>query len=99
MKLPELPLIALEDCLPYDAIRYVPGYPVSFIREYALAYGAASFRAGMERAAAICEQFKANTLAAQQGPSDDLGNLMLRQVGTLGFGEAAAAIRKEAGNG
>jgi hypothetical protein len=63
------------------------------------AYGAASFRAGMERAAAICEQFKESTLAAQQGPSDDLSNLMLRQVGTLGFGEAAAAIRKEAGNG
>jgi hypothetical protein len=36
-ELPPLPLIAMEDCLPYDAIG-VPGYPVSYVREYATNY-------------------------------------------------------------
>lgn len=46
-----------------------------------------------EACADLCDQFAARTTEAQQGPSDALSNVMLRQIAVLGFGEAAYAIR------
>lgn len=46
-----------------------------------------------EACASLCDRFAARITEAQQGPSDALSNMMLRQVAVLGFGEAAAAIR------
>lgn len=46
-----------------------------------------------EACADLCGRFAARTTEAQQGPSDALSNVMLRQVAVLGFGEAAHAIR------
>lgn len=69
-KLPELPLIPVGDCIPYDAIRYVPGFPTEYVREYALAYGKACAEAARleerERAALIAERF------IEGGRDDDL---------------------------
>jgi hypothetical protein len=46
-----------------------------------------------EACADICDQFAARTTEAQQGPSDSLSNVMLRQVAVLGHSECAHAIR------
>lgn len=46
-----------------------------------------------EACADLCDQFAARTTEAQQGPSDSLSNVMLRQVAVLGHGECAHAIR------
>jgi hypothetical protein len=46
-----------------------------------------------EACAQVCDRFAARTTEAQQGPSDSLSNVMLRQIAVLGHCECAAAIR------
>jgi hypothetical protein len=46
-----------------------------------------------EACADLCDRFAARTTEAQQGPSDSLSNVMLRQIAVLGHCECAAAIR------
>lgn len=63
-------------------------------RFYAIAY-----RAGMERAAEICDGLKEKTLAAQQPAQlDDLTNTQIRMVAHLGHGNCAEEIRAHAQN-
>ena len=50
-------------------------------------------RQALEEAARVCESLKTGTLAARSADSDDLANVMLRQVAVLGHGQAADAIR------
>lgn len=47
-----------------------------------------------EEAAKVCDAFRDGALKAQSGASDDLSNVMLRQVAELGHGECARAIRE-----
>lgn len=56
MKLPKMPEPERTRMLGYDAIRYVPGWPESYLREFADAYGAACYAAGMDAAAEVCEE-------------------------------------------
>lgn len=56
-------------------------------------FAALATAAEREACAQVCDQFAATTMDAQQGPSDTLSNVMLRQVAVLGHGECAAAIR------
>lgn len=58
-ELPPLPPIDPKDSLPYSAIRYIAGYPASFVERYALTYGKACAEAATlrerERAASLAE--------------------------------------------
>lgn len=55
MELPELPPIDSKDSLPYSAIRYVSGYPESFVQEYAKRYAEQCILMERERCAKACE--------------------------------------------
>ena len=46
-----------------------------------------------ERCAKVCELLKEGALSIQTGPTDDLSNVMIRQVAHLGAGACAEAIR------
>lgn len=48
-----------------------------------------------EEAAKLCEELQRGTLASQDGPADELSNVMLRQISELGCGQCAAAIREK----
>ena len=47
-----------------------------------------------ERCAVVCELIKETALATQNGPYDDLSNVMVRQIAHLGAGACADAIRQ-----
>ena len=49
-----------------------------------------------ERCAKLCELIKKTALATQAGPTDDLSNVMVRQVAHLGAGVCADLIRQGA---
>lgn len=87
MKTDEIIAMATEAGL--NSYRIAPGEAVAVWERFA-ALVAAKER---EACADLCDRFAARTTEAQQGPSDALSNVMLRQVAVLGFGEAAAAIR------
>ena len=44
--------------LQYDAIRYVPGYPESYLQEYARAYAAEQVAAERERCVETCRRLR-----------------------------------------
>lgn len=46
-----------------------------------------------EECAKVCAALEHGTLAAQEGAANDLENVMLRQVASLGHAQCAAAIR------
>lgn len=73
-RLPELPLISMEDCLPYDLIRHIPGYPTEFVRQYAEAYGLAVWKAAMECAMDVCDEH-ANKHRARSGKAHAKGRV------------------------
>jgi hypothetical protein len=58
-----LPTVDQTQMLGYDAIRYVPGYPESYVKSYAEAYAATREAAAVaverERCAKVCETFQA----------------------------------------
>lgn len=62
------------------------------MRSYALQERAAE----RERWAKAFEAWREKTLAAQEGPSSELANVMLRQLAELGFGECARALKANA---
>ena len=47
--------------LQYGAIRYVAGYPESYMHEYAQAYAAAQVAAERERCAKVCDSVAGNS--------------------------------------
>ena len=72
LTLPDLPLVDISRCLPYDAIRYVPGFTTEYVREFARTAQLEAFRLGVEAAALQAEKRaadvrKANTRGARIG--------------------------------
>ncbi len=53
--------------LQYGAIRYVPGYPESYLHEYARAYAAEQVAAERERCAQACRDEAASIRAEGEG--------------------------------
>jgi hypothetical protein len=56
-----LPPVDTGFCLPYDLIRYVAGYPESYVQRYAQEYARAAVLAERERCARVCEEVNATT--------------------------------------
>jgi hypothetical protein len=52
-----LPTVDQEQALGYDAIRYIPGFPASYVKNYAEAYAAACVAEERERCIRIAETY------------------------------------------
>jgi hypothetical protein len=52
-KLPELPLVDQGAAIGYHAIRYVPGWPESYVKQYAIEYARQAAEAERERCIAF----------------------------------------------